>query len=106
MDNNLVVAVLGTLLGVGGTGGIGLAVNAYRAHKRGKIEDDGTLIERLNAENKHLTMVNQQTARFERLWMTQAFKYRRQIARSPDLEPDDMPELWDTGTPKVEPPHE
>lgn len=103
MDPNFIVGILGVLLGIGGGGGVGLAVQAYRAHKKGKIEDDGTLIERLNNENKDLTASKAKTQKFEQLWMTQAFRYRKQIARVPDLEPDDMPQLWgDDGTPKVE----
>lgn len=102
MDSDVVVAVLGTLLGVGGTGGISLAVNAWRAHKKGKIEDEGTLIERLNTENQHLVKDREKSQRFERLWMTQAFKYRRQVVRFSDVEPDDMEVLWESGTPKVE----
>lgn len=101
MDNNAVVAILGTILGVGGTGGVGLIVNAYRSHKRGKIEDDGTLIERLNHENRELSRKLENSQKFEQLWMTQAFRYRRQIARTPDLEPNDLTQLWDTGSPRV-----
>lgn len=101
-NDNILVAVLFVLLGGGGVGGVGLAVNAWRAHKKGKIEDDGTLIERLNHENGLLTAKLEKSQRFERLWMTQAFRYRKQVARTPDLDPDDMKELWETGTPKVE----
>jgi hypothetical protein len=100
-NDNILVAVLMLLLGGGGVGGIGLAVNAWRAHKKGKIEDDGTLIERLNAENRDLAAKNATHQRFEQLWMTQAFRYRRQVVRDSDVDPDDMEELWDTGTPKV-----
>lgn len=101
-NDNILVAVLMLLLGGGGVGGVGLAVNAWRAHKKGKIEDEGTLIERLNKENKDLSDKNASHQRFEQLWMTQAFKYRRQVARVDGIEPDDMPELWESGTPKVE----
>jgi hypothetical protein len=101
-SDNILLAIIALLLGGGGVGGIGLAVNAYRAHKRGKIEDDGTLIERLNAENKELSAKNATHQRYEQLWMTQAFRYRKQIARTPDIDPDDMPQLWESGTPKVE----
>lgn len=100
-SNDLVIGLIAIILGGGGVGGIGLAVNAYRAHKRGKIEDDGTLIERLNQENRDLSSKLTKAYRYEQLWMTQAFKYRRQVARTPDLDPDDMTELWDTGTPKM-----
>jgi hypothetical protein len=101
-SNDLVIGLFALVLGGGGVGGIGLAVNAWRAHKKGKIEDDGTLIERLNHENKALSDKLTKTQKFEQLWMTQSFKYRRQIARVPDLDPDDMKELWDTGTPRVD----
>lgn len=100
-NDNILVAVLMLLLGGGGVGGIGLAVNAWRAHKKGKIEDDGTLIERLNHENQALAAKHEKSLKYEQLWMTQAFKYRRQVVRDSDVEPDDMKELWDTGTPKV-----
>lgn len=109
-NNNLILGILLLLLGGGGAGGIGLAVNAWRAHKKGKIEDDGTLIERLNANAKDQTLARKhaederdEAQRFGQQWMTQAFKYRRQVVRHSEVEPDDMSELWDTGTPKVEP---
>jgi hypothetical protein len=101
-NSNLVFGLAMVLLGGGGVGGVGLAVNAWRAHKKGKIEDDGTLIERLNHENRELSDKLAKSHRFEQLWMTQAFAYRRQIAKTPDLEPADIAQLWDTGTPKVE----
>lgn len=100
-NDNILVAVLLILLGGGGVGGIGLAVNAWRAHRKGRIEDDGTLIERLNHENQSLSVKNEKSLRYEQLWMTQAFKYRRQVVKFSDVDPDDMEELWDTGTPKV-----
>jgi hypothetical protein len=120
MDNNVVVAVLGTLLGVGGTGGIGLAVNAWRAHKKGKIEDDGTLIERLNEDSKNQTAARKQAEderdaahRREMQWMSQAFLYRMQlVSASPPIVPNDNPEIWGMLTqgpgiiPKVVPPNE
>lgn len=100
-SDNILVAVLLILLGGGGVGGVGLAVNAWRAHKKGKIEDDGTLIERLNHENQLLAEKLEKSQRFERFWMTQAFRYRRQVVRDSDVDPDDMPELWESATPKV-----
>jgi hypothetical protein len=102
MDNNLVVAVLGTLLGVGGTGGVGLAVNAWRAHRRGRIEDDGTLIERLNEDSKNQAIARKtaederdQAHRREMAWMSQAFLYRMQlVSATPPIVPNDNPEIW------------
>lgn len=102
-SNDLIIGLIAVILGGGGVGGVGLAVNAYRAHKRGKIEDDGTLIERLNHENNELAEKLAKAHKYEQMWMTQSFRYRRQIARTPDLEPDDMDALWDTGTPAVRP---
>ena len=108
MESNIVVALLAVILGGGGVGGIGLAVNAFRAHKKGKIEDDGTLIERLNAEAKDLTAARKVAEgerdvahQREQRWMDQSFRYRMQLATAtPPIKPDDDPALWKFGTPQ------
>ena len=40
------------LLGVGGTAGIGGLFTVWRNHRKGKLEDEETLIKRLDADNK------------------------------------------------------
>lgn len=103
MDTEVLVAILAVLLGAGGTGGIGLFITMLNNYKKGKIEDDGTMIDRLNAEAKVL-IAARKTAEAERdgehqgklQWMNQSFRYRMQLASaSPPITPNDIPELWD-----------
>lgn len=47
-----VTALVGALLGVGGAGGIVAIVGAYRSYRKGRIEDEETIIVRLNNDNK------------------------------------------------------
>lgn len=110
MDNGVIVALIGILLGGGGGAGIGLFVKMLRDHRKGKIEDDGTIIERLNAEAKDLVAARKY-AEAERdkehsdkmEWMNQAFAYRRQVMMvSPPIQPDDFPSLWTRPTPVTE----
>lgn len=51
-STDTVTALVGALLGVGGAGGIVAIVGAYRSYKKGRIEDEETLIVRLNNDNK------------------------------------------------------
>lgn len=103
MNTDLLVGVLALLLGAGGTGGIGLFVTMVRNYKKGKIEDDGTMIDRLNAEAKILTTARK-TAEAERdvehqgklQWMNQSFRYRMQlVSATPPISPNDIPEIWE-----------
>lgn len=45
--------ILTLLLGAGGAGGIAGLFNMIRAARRGKLEDEETLIKRLNDDNKN-----------------------------------------------------
>lgn len=44
--------VLAILLGAGGAGGIGSLVAVFRSMRKGKLEDEETLIKRLDSSNK------------------------------------------------------
>lgn len=102
MDTDVVVALLSVLLGAGGTGGVGLFVSMVRNYKKGKIEDDGTLIERLNSENKRLTAELAMERTGKMMWMNQAFRYRmQQVRAAPPITPDDIPELWSGQKPNM-----
>lgn len=101
MGNDL-GTILGVLLGVGGTGGLGAIFALWRSHKKGKIEDEGTMIERLDKDNQSQ---HEQRKRAEderdkaqataNMWMQQAIMYRLQmVAHSPPIVPNDIPELW------------
>lgn len=100
MDN--IGTILGVLLGVGGTGGLGSLYLVIRAHKKGKIEDEGTLIERINNDNK--SQHDQRKAAEERAdkavaeknaWMGQAIAYRMQlVSANPPIQPADIQGLW------------
>lgn len=111
MDSNVIVALIAILLGGGGTAGIGLFVTMLRAHRKGKIEDEGTTIDRLNNEAKDLVRARKH-AEAERDrehqamldWMTQSFQYRIQlVSATPPIKPDDNPHLWSHHTPVVDP---
>jgi hypothetical protein len=110
MDNGAIVAVISLLLGGGGTAGIGLFIKMLRDHRKGKIEDDGTIIERLNAEakdlvaaRKHAERERDEEHRQKMEWMTQALAYRMQVATAtPPIKPNDFPELWIRPTPVIE----
>lgn len=94
--------ILGILLGVGGAGGLGTIYALVRAHQKGKLEDEGTLIERLNKDNE--SQIRQRKAaekerdderQDKQLWMGQAIMYRLQMVSSEHpIVPKDMPELW------------
>jgi len=94
--------IIGALLGVGGAGGVGMLASLWRANKKGKLEDEGTLIERLNKDND--TQLKQRKVaederdaerRGKQLWMDQAIQYRLQLVSAPHpIKPKDMPELW------------
>lgn len=108
MDSNAVAGLIFILLGGGGTMGIGLLFKMLRDHRQGRIEDDGTTIDRLNKENKGLVARAEHAEEredIERLekqdWMTQALAYRMQLAAS-SVKPNDDPRLWVRNTPAVE----
>lgn len=110
MDNGAIVAVISILLGGGGTAGVGLFIKMLRDHRKGKIEDDGTIIERLNAEakdlvaaRKHAEAERDEEHRQKMEWMNQAFAYRLQIMTAvPPISPNDFPALWTRATPVIE----
>lgn len=94
--------IIGALLGVGGAGGVGMLASLWRANKKGKLEDEGTLIERLNKDNDAQLKLRKSTEgerdaerRGKQLWMDQAIQYRLQlVSASPPIKPRDIPELW------------
>lgn len=111
MDSNAIAGLIYVLLGGGGTVGVSLLFKMVRDHQKGKIEDDGTTIERLNAENKDLVLARrkaeereEQRRLSEQEWMTQAFTYRMQlVSADPPIRPNDNPHLWSRQTPVIEP---
>ncbi len=79
-------ALLGAILALGGGLGLTGIVVAIRQWKRGEIEDDDSIIKRLNADSKsQRTRANaaelerDREAREKNLWKEQAIRYRLQI---------------------------
>jgi hypothetical protein len=94
--------ILGALLGVGGAGGVAMIGSMVRAHQKGKLEDEGTLIERLNKDNesqikqrKEMEAQRDAEQAGKQLWMDQAITYRLQLVSAPHpIKPKDNPKIW------------
>lgn len=98
-------AALGAILALGGGLGLTGIVVAVRQWKRGEIEDDDSIIKRLNADSKSqrsranaAEVERDEEARQKNLYKEQAIRYRLQIIALGG-EPKDMEVLKEELTP-------
>lgn len=91
--------LLAALLGVGGAGGIAGLYNIVRAARKGKLDDEETLIKRLNTDNinqmKRADLAEEEASKLRRqrnaVW-DQAAKFRRRLI-SLGVDDDTLEEL-------------
>lgn len=92
--------VLQLLLGAGGAGGIAGVVTVWRTWRKGKLDDEETLIKRLNDDNKDKdatierlnSQINKLTNQRNKVW-SQAARFQRMLIVAPCVEENTIPEL-------------
>ena len=93
--------LFGVIFGIGGTGAITIAVQAYRRIKTGKLSDDDTLLRRVHGELKRqedrATKAEDERDKKDReknYWREKAWKYRLQLLTA-GITPNDDDDVAD-----------